>query len=85
MDRTFICQAQSKQSGLRCRNFVVKGKRVCHIHGGKSTGAKTYEGAQRQKIANWRHGMRSLMASEEACRVSHLARCSKSVINAIEV
>ncbi len=33
------CTAKSKRSGERCRNHAVHGKTVCHIHGGKSSGA----------------------------------------------
>lgn len=31
----------------------------CHLHGGKSTGSKTPEGKLIQKIASWKHEMRS--------------------------
>ena len=30
------CTAKSKRSGERCKNNAMKGKTVCHIHGGKS-------------------------------------------------
>lgn len=33
------CSGTSKQSGQRCKNNASPGKDVCHIHGGKSTGA----------------------------------------------
>ena len=32
------CGAVAKSSGKRCGNPAMKGKRVCYIHGGKSTG-----------------------------------------------
>ena len=32
------CTAMSKQSGERCKRHAVPGKKVCCIHGGKSTG-----------------------------------------------
>jgi len=34
------CKAKSKQAGRQCHNLAVKGKEVCYIHGGKSTGPK---------------------------------------------
>lgn len=37
----------------------------CHLHGGKSTGAKTAEGRLIQKMASWKHGMRSKEAIAE--------------------
>jgi hypothetical protein len=65
MDITPQCTAKSKQSGERCKNFASKGKSVCRIHGGRSTGAKTREGKQRQKNASWMHGERSKEATVE--------------------
>src|SRR5665213_1044674 len=59
MDTLPICEALSKQSGLPCKNFASKGKRVCRIHGGRSFGARTKEGKARQKKASWKHGFRS--------------------------
>jgi hypothetical protein len=32
------CKARSKSTGVRCGNVAMKGKRVCHIHGGRSPG-----------------------------------------------
>lgn len=32
-------QATSKNSGKRCGNVAMKGKKVCYLHGGKSPGA----------------------------------------------
>ena len=33
------CRARSKSTGVRCGNIAMRGKRVCHLHGGKSPGA----------------------------------------------
>lgn len=52
-------------SEQRCKNFASKDKLVCRIHGGKSTGAKTTEGKYRQKMASWKHGLRSKETIEE--------------------
>ena len=38
------CTARSKRSGRRCTRPAVPGKRVCHWHGGRSTGPRTREG-----------------------------------------
>jgi len=32
------CQAKAKSTGRRCGNIAIKGKRVCYIHGGRSSG-----------------------------------------------
>lgn len=50
------CQARSKRSGVQCAKAAVKGKRVCRIHGGASTGPKTPEGRQRCAEARTVHG-----------------------------
>ncbi len=34
------CTAKSKRSGERCKCYAMKGKTVCRIHGGRSTGPK---------------------------------------------
>ena len=50
------CQAKSKRSGVQCLGPAVKGKKVCRMHGGKSTGAKTPEGRVRCALAKTTHG-----------------------------
>jgi hypothetical protein len=81
MDTLPLCKAKSKQSGQQCKNFAIKGKQVCSIHGGKSTGAKTIEGKHRLKMASWKHGMRSKEAIQEAREVRELIRASKNSID----
>ena len=46
----------------------------CHLHGGKSTGSKTPEGRLIQKMASWKHGMRSKEAIAEARNVQQMVR-----------
>jgi hypothetical protein len=50
------CQAMSKRSREQCRKPALSDKRVCQIHGGKSTGARTEEGRQRVAQAHLKHG-----------------------------
>jgi len=49
------CQAKAKSTGQRCKNVVIKGKRVCYLHGGKSTGPKTERGKLLSKYARLTH------------------------------
>lgn len=88
MDMTPKCEAMSKQSGLQCGNFAVKNRRVCHIHGGKTpkhnTGANTKEGKSRQKMANWKHGLRSKEAKEETLRLKEFMKACKELIQCLE-
>lgn len=80
MDTLPTCQAKSKQSGLQCKNFATKGKSVCRIHGGRSTGAKTAKGKHAQKAASQTHGMRSKKARAETHQVRELIKASKQMI-----
>lgn len=50
------CGAKARQNNHQpCRNPAMKNGR-CRMHGGKSTGAKTIEGKQKQAQANMKHG-----------------------------
>ena len=50
------CQATAKGTRQQCRRPASSGKRVCKLHGGKSTGPKTPEGRQRCAQARTTHG-----------------------------
>ncbi len=63
------CHAKSKRSQKRCRLQAMRGKRVCHMHGGKSTG--------RKKIVDgpycngqWKHGLYSKALKKEYSEAS---------------
>lgn len=59
------CQAMSKRSRQRCKAPAMKGKRVCKIHGGRSTGPKTEAGRQRCAEAKTIHGRETREARTE--------------------
>ena len=59
------CQARSKRSGLQCQGPAVKGKQVCRMHGGKSTGPRTAEGRQRCTEARLIHGQETTALRNE--------------------
>ena len=50
------CQAKAKHSQRQCRVPAILGKRVCRVHGGKSTGPKSQEGRKRCGAAKATHG-----------------------------
>lgn len=50
------CAAKCKSTQERCRAPAVKGKRVCRLHGGKSTGPRSDEGRGRCAEAKTIHG-----------------------------
>lgn len=61
------CGAKTRVSVMSssCKRIAMPNGR-CHLHGGKSTGAKTKAGKLRQKMASWKHGRRSKEAIEKA-------------------
>ena len=59
------CQARAKWSGEQCRRPATKGKRVCGLHGGCSTGPKTPEGRLRCAHARLTHGRETADARYE--------------------
>lgn len=64
MDRG-ICGARARSNNhMPCRRIPMKNGR-CHLHGGKSTGARTITGKLRQKMASWKHGLYSKEAREK--------------------
>jgi hypothetical protein len=81
MDTLPICEAKSKQSGNRCKNYATKGKCVCRFHGGHSTGARTQEGWKRQKASNVKCGRWTKEAIEERREVRKLIRKSMLLID----
>ena len=50
------CQAQSKRSKQQCRKAAIRGKQVCRLHGGASTGPRTGQGRKRCAAAKTVHG-----------------------------
>ena len=50
------CQALSKRSQEQCRKAAIRGKSVCRMHGGLSTGPVTAEGRKRCAEARTLHG-----------------------------
>src|SRR5579863_5471130 len=72
MDTLPQCTAKSKQSGCRCKNFTVKDKAVCWIHGGKSTGPVTAKGRDKIRKLKLKHGLYSQDTTEEQKRFREL-------------
>ena len=64
------CNAKAKSTGKQCQAPAVRGNAKCRLHGGKSTGARTPEGLEKCRKANWKHGHYSL----ESKRIQFLFR-----------
>jgi hypothetical protein len=58
------CGATSKRTGQPCRGPAMANGR-CRCHGGKSTGPRTPEGAERARQAALRHGFYTAAAKAE--------------------
>lgn len=71
------CEAKAKSTGQRCKNVAMRGKRVCYLHGGKSTGAKTPEGKRRSKYARLQHGDYSAQVKQNRRKLMWINRISK--------
>ena len=50
------CTAMSKRTKQQCGRPASRGKFVCNLHGGKSTGPKTEEGKDRSRQAHIKSG-----------------------------
>ncbi|MDA8913462.1 hypothetical protein N9I66_11170 [Pseudomonadales bacterium] len=50
------CQAKSKRTKRQCRSPAIRGKRVCKVHGGRSTGPRTQQGRNLCADAKTLHG-----------------------------
>ena len=59
------CQAKAKSTQQQCRRPAVRGKKVCRLHGGVSTGPRTAEGRQRCAEARLIHGQETTALRNE--------------------
>lgn len=78
------CAAQAKSSGKQCGNPAMRGKRVCWIHGGRSTGPRTIEGALRSQTANLKHGNYAQATIEWRKHFNSLIRDYKKLLSEIK-
>lgn len=83
MDTLPQCTAKSKQSGTRCKNFSVKGKAVCRIHGGKSTGPVTAKGRDKIRKLKLKHGLYSQDATDERKQFRELLLSTKETLQEV--
>lgn len=79
------CGARARTNNHQpCRRIAMANGR-CRLHGGltpkHNPGPKTKEGKQRQKMASWKHGMRSKEAIKEKQEITELIRNSKKLIS----
>jgi hypothetical protein len=73
------CQAEAKSTRQQCRRPATSGKRMCKLHGGKSTGPRTAEGRQRCAAAKTVHGQETTSMRIER----RLARARLAVLESV--
>ena len=67
------CLARSKRTKKQCGAPAIKGKGVCRVHGGKSTGPKTLDGLSRCAEVKTIHGRETrAIRSERSQRSAQL-------------
>lgn len=78
------CGARARTNNYQpCRCIAMANGR-CRLHGGltpkHNPGPKTKEGKQRQKMANWKHGMRSKAAIEKNRKIcEYIRQCKENL------
>ncbi len=73
------CGARTR-SGEPCKNPCVRDRKRCRLHGGLSSGARTPEGRERARLANYRHGYYTQAAQAERKQARQSLRQSRAVI-----
>ena len=77
------CQAKSKRTKQQCRSPAIRGKLVCKVHGGRSTGPRTQQGRNLCGAAKTLHGRetRAIRAKRQQAlaELRQLERTAKSV------
>jgi hypothetical protein len=72
------CGAKTRK-GTSCASPAMRNGR-CRMHGGKSTGPKTFEGLERSRRANWKHGLYSAESIAVRRHIRQLLRSSRSTL-----
>ena len=79
------CTAKSKRSGVQCLKWAVRGRRTCHMHGGKSKGPKTLGGKERSRLAALKHGGCTKEAFKQYKEARELIRVSQDRLHSFGI
>jgi hypothetical protein len=77
------CTAKSKRSREQCRNWAIRGRTTCRMHGGKSKGPRTKNGRERVRLASLKHGEYAKEAIAEQKEIRELIRRSQELLDRI--
>lgn len=75
------CTATSKRSKQRCRNWAIRKRTTCRMHGGCCRGPRTPEGKERARRAVLKHGEYTKEARAKHKEVMDLIKTSKDMLN----
>jgi len=78
------CTAKSKRSKERCLKWAVRGKKTCHMHGGRSKGPITSLSRERARLAALRHGGCTTEAMELRREAMTFIRQSKDFLEFLD-
>lgn len=74
------CTATSKRSKQQCRNWAIRKRATCRMHGGRSRGPRTQAGKERVRRAAIRHGGYTKEAKAKHKEVMELIKISKDTL-----
>lgn len=77
------CSAKSKRSQKQCKNWAIRDRNVCRMHGANSTGPRTRSGKRRARKAVLKHGRYTAAAIIEQKKVMQFIKMSKQFIDSI--
>ena len=72
------CQAKSKRTHEQCKNWAIRGMKVCRFHGGILGGKK----AQKKRLmAVLKHGNRTKAEIEKRKQITKFLKAQKNALN----
>ncbi len=77
------CTATSKRSKEQCKNWAIRRRGTCRMHGGTAKGPRTKRGREHARLAVLKHGGFSQKAMHEYRELMTLIRCSKRFLQSL--
>jgi len=75
------CTATSKRSKQQCRNWAIRKRTTCRMHGGLSRGPRTKAGKERARRAVLKHGEYTKEARVKHKEIMDLIKASKDMLS----
>ena len=74
------CTAKSKRSRQQCRNWAIRHRTTCRMHGGRAKGPRTVAGKERARHAVLKHGGYTKEALAEHKEVMQAIKTCKNTL-----